>query len=522
MQRKVVLWIDDEIEFLRSHIMFLETRGYSVTPVFSGDDGLHLLREDLERFDIVLVDEQMPGKDGLTVLSEIKEMIPDMPVVMVTKSEEEELMEKAIGRKIDGYLTKPVNPSQVLIVCKNLLESESLISEEAKHSFVRSYSEIQTRLKRPLDYKAWVKLYQGLVKRELAIEDVDDESIRQGHSGQKNEANSSFANFVISKYPDWLAGAEGKPLLSHEVLDKFLKPQIKSGEKVAFITLDSIRLDQYVMIQRLLRKHFQVSNYFYFSMMPTAKEFALPSLLSGLTPKDLSEQHGELWDIVQSGGVVWKELMQISLEKYGVKPDDFSFYDLQNSSVTAEDVTEDINKKSKFTAYHADFLDLFFGGHDKTDAFRELASNPKAFRKMTSTWFEESRLFEIMRRLSSEDVTIVLTPSSGNVFCTRGTEYFGAAASKTNLRYRYGEEITCDERYSFLLTDPSRFGLPTDSDNHQCVVLKENYHFVEHGTYHDYNDNYKNSFERGGISLEEMIMPLAILKPKVLNLDLDF
>lgn len=524
MHRKNVLWIDDEIEFLRSHIMFLETRGYSVTPVFSGDDGLHLIKKDPDLFDIILVDEQMPGKDGLTVLTEVKEMLPDMPVVMVTKSEEEELMEKAIGKKIDGYLTKPVNPSQVLIVCKNLLDSETLISEEVKHSFVKSYSDIQTRLKKPLDYKSWVKLYQGLVKRELEIEDVDDESIRQGHSAQKNDANSSFASYVISRYPEWIKGdaSDDKPLLSHEVLDKFLKPQIKSGEKVAFVTLDSIRLDQYVMIQRILRKHFQIQNYFYYSAMPTAKEYTLPALLSGLTPHQLQQDHKNLWQVIENGGVMWKELLKLGLDNIGADSEDLAFYDLASSTVTAESVSKDIAKKGMFTAFHADFLELFFGSNKDSNALKEVSSSQKAFRKMTAAWFEESRIFEIMRRLSSEEVTVVLTPSSGNIFCSRGTEYFGDATTMKNLRYRYGQKITCDERYGYLLTDPSRFGLPAGGEDDHCVVLKENYHFVDHGTYHDYNDKYLNSFERGGLSLEEMIMPLAILKPKVLDLDLDF
>lgn len=521
MKRKNVLWIDDEVEFLRSHIMFLETRGYRVTPVFSGDDGLQKLREEPDAFDIVLLDEQMPGKDGLTVLVEIKDMLPDLPVVMVTKSEEEELMEKAIGRKIDGYLTKPVNPSQVLIVCKNLLHSSEIVSEQAKGLFVKSYSEIQTQLKREQDYKGWVKIYHGLIKREISLEDIDDESIRQGHSSQKNEANIQFGDFMISHYPKWMNNEEEKPTLSNDILSKFLVPEINSGKKVAFLVMDSIRLDQYIMIQRVLKRNFQASNYFYYSMLPSSKRFALSALLSGMTPLQIKKQQSNLWDIVAKGGSVWQELLKVGFENNDLDPKKVAFFDMQNSRLNINKIADSIVKKDSCAAIHADFIELFGGRKNSSDALGEMAANGKAFRKMTSAWFEESRLYELLRRLSSEEVTVVMTPSSGNILCTRGTEYYGLGERFHNGRFRYGDDITCDERFGYLLTEPERYGLPVDTENSQYVVLKENFHFKDHSTYQEYNNHYKNTFERGGVSLDEMILPLTILKPKVLDLDLD-
>ncbi len=522
MQRKRVLWIDDEIEFLRSHIMFLESRGYSVTPVFSGDDGLHLIREKMDRFDIVLVDEQMPGKDGLTVLAEIKDMVSDLPVVMVTKSEEEELMEKAIGRRIDGYLTKPVNPSQILLVCKNLLQSTELVNEEVRHAFVKSYSEIQLRLKKKLAYKEWVHLYRSLVKREFSIEENEEESLRQGHNAQKTEANDLFANFVFSRYADWVNGAEDKPLLSYEVLVKFIKPAVIKGERYAFVVLDSIRLDQYVMIQRRLKRHFQVNNFFYSSILPTSREFALSSLLTGMLPRDLAETHPHLWEIVAGrSGNVLKELLTVGLGDVGITKKNLNFYDMFNSSVTADIISSNY-KNSNFTAIYADFIELFGGGEKRSQAMQEMVTSGKAFRNMTGDWFEDSRLFEIIKRLSSEEVTVVLVPSSGNILCTQGTNYYGESSNLSNRRYRFGENITADERYGYYFDKPDRIGLPQSNENEHCVILKENYYFTDHGTYHEYNEQYMNSFERGGISMEEMILPLAILKPKILDLDLDF
>jgi len=522
MQRKKILWIDDEIEFLRSHIQFLETRGYSVTPVFSGDDGLFLIREDRERFDLVLVDEQMPGKDGIAVLTEIKEMLPELPVVMVTKSEEEELMEKAIGKKIDGYLTKPVNPSQILLVCKNLLQSTELVNEEARHAFVRSYSEIQLKLKKKLEYKEWVHLYRSLIKREFAIEDIDEESIRQGHTSQKNAANDLYANFVFSRYSEWLKGAEDKPLLSHEILAKFVKPAVNNKERFAFIVLDSIRLDQYVMIQRKIKKHFQVSNYFYSSILPTSREFALSSLLAGKMPRQIAEENPNLWEIVKSGGAnILKELLYVGLQDTNLLKKDLNFYNLASSNITSDMISSNL-KKVPFTSIYVDFLQMFGADKKQSQGMQEMVTSAKAFRNMTSTWFEESRLFEIIKRLSTEEVTVVLLPSSGNILCTQGTNYYGTESKLNNKRFRFGADITADERFGYFFDDPERFGLPGTTEDDHYVMLKENYHFTDHGTYEEYNELYKNSFERGGISMEEMILPLAMLKPKILDLDLDF
>ena len=522
MQRKRVLWIDDEIEFLRSHIMFLESRGYSVTPVFSGDDGLHLIKEKPDYFDIVLVDEQMPGKDGITVLTEIKDFNAEMPVVMVTKSEEEELMERAIGRKIDGYLTKPVNPSQILLVCKNLLQSKEYVDEEVRSSFVKSYSEIQLKLKKKLEYKDWVHLYRNLVKREFVIEDNDEESIRQGHSAQKSEANELFANYLFSKYPEWISGSDDKPLMSHNILDKFIVPKFESNEKFAFVILDSIRLDQYVIIQRLLKNHFKIENYFYCSNIPTSRDFSLTSLLSGMLPADFAKEYPKLWKIIESQkGSVLKESLTAGLEKRGIKSKEIQFFDIAKSKIDSDGISK-YYKKSNFATIYADFMELLGRSEARSQAIQEIALSSKSYRNFTGEWFQGSRLFEIIKRLSSEEVTIVFMPSSGNILCTKGANYYGKDCYLKNRRFRFGPNITADERFGYYFDDPTRIGLPKKSEDDHCVVLKENYYFTDHGTYHDYNEQYTNSFERGGVSMEEMLLPLAVLKPKVLDLDLDF
>ncbi|MGM0444012.1 MAG: PglZ domain-containing protein, partial [Fibrobacterota bacterium] len=435
--------------------------------------------------------------------------------------EEEELMEKAIGRRIDGYLTKPVNPSQVLLVCKNLLNSDEYVSQRAKNLFVKSYSEIQTYLNRSLDYKGWVKLYHSLIKREINLSDIDDESIRQGHSAQYNEANKKFGDWMVSVFPKWISGEIEKPSLSPDILEKFLVPEIRSGKKVAFLVLDSIRMDQYITIQRVLKRNFQVNNYFYYSIIPTAKEFSMASLFTGLLPRDIQKQHGDIWDIMEKGGRVWEQLLKIGFSRNDLDADSLDFYDMHQRSVNINKVSSRIVKKDRCAALHADFLDLM-GANNSSVALGEMAADGKAFRDMTAAWFRGSSLYELLRRFSSEEITVVVTPSSGNVFSTRGTEYYGNETRLQSGRFRYGENITCDERYGYLLTEPYRFGLPVRNEDSLYICLKENFYFKEHASYRKYNSLYKNSFERGGISLDEVIMPISVLKPKVLDLDLDF
>ena len=272
--RKKILWADDEIEYLRSHIMFLETRGYSVVPVFCGDDAIALVSDKPNSFDIVLLDEQMPGKSGLTTLEKIKEINPGLPVVMVTKSEEEQLMEDALGKKIDGYLTKPVNPSQILMVCKNLLDSKRIVSHNLAQKYIRNYSENRMLLAGHLSAPQWIKLYESVTGWDIALETVDDEGLRQTHSGHKTECNAKFSSAFIENYAHWIRDGTPAPLLSTKVIEKLLCPQLTTGKRTYFIVLSGMRLDQYIGIEEVLKKHFRVQRNYFFATLPTDDIFA--------------------------------------------------------------------------------------------------------------------------------------------------------------------------------------------------------------------------------------------------------
>ena len=524
MQKKQILWIDDEVEFFRAHTMFLEARGYNVLPIQSGNDGLSLIHKNPNAYDIVLLDEQMPGKGGLAVLSEIKNFLPDLPVVMVTKSEEEDLMERAIGKKIDGYLTKPVNPSQILTVCKRLLKSQEILSENIKNAFVKSYTEIKTLLqnKTNISYKEWVRIYQSIVRRELDTENIDDENIRQKHYEQKAEINSRFADFVVYNYPIWIKNKDEnieKPTISTEIMQKYIIPQINKNEKFALFVLDSVQLDQFVIIQRFLKKIFKNNGtYFYFSVLPTTTPHALSSLFTGLLPAEFAKERPDLWESLAVGANVFKEIAEFGFKRLNCEKTPL-FLNMLKDNAKAENILLHINNEKKFPVIFTDFLDLMQSNR-QNKLVKEIISNSKAFREITSIWFEKSELYKLLQIMSRENYTIAFTPSSGNILCTTAAEYYGAASGYSNLRFRCGENIDADKRVGYHITQPANYGLPIKNEETEVNILSQNYYFAPHTSYRTNIRQPSSIFEKGGVSLEEIIIPLAIMNPLDNNDDL--
>lgn len=524
ISRKKILWVDDEIEFLRSHIMFLETRGYSVTPVFSGDDAIHLIKNKPDEFDIVLLDEQMPGKGGLATLDEIKIIVPELPVVMVTKSEEEELMEKALGRKINGYLTKPVNPSQILLVCKRLLHSKEIMSSHLKQAFVRSFSINRDALQGRMDAGEWVTIYKNLAKWDIELEDTKDEGIRQAHVGQKSDANALFSEFIVNNYMRWVNGEGKPPLFSPDIIDEYIVPLLHSGETVYFIVLDSMRLDQYMMIQPLLKKIFHIDNYTYYSILPSSAEYARVSLMAGMYPKEISKRFPKLWSGIQQNIFTRAgkegDLLKKKLAACGFKLGNAIEYVKLTNEGEAREVIDNIDKykKKKVVTFVAELVDKLIREQMTTEVLHDIVPDENAFRKLTYSWFERSNLYKILKKLSHQDCKVIFTTSNGSNLCTRGTELYGGPSTIANLRYQSGKNITCDERYALYMHEPARFKLPQKTKDTNYVILKENYYFISHSIYRNYNEQYQNTFQRGGISMEEMIVPLAVMEPKEIEL----
>ncbi len=518
--RKTVLWADDEIEFLRAHIMFLESRGYNVTPVFSGHDAIHLIRENAKAFDIVLLDEQMPGKDGLTTLEEIKEIAPDLPVVMVTKSEEEHLMDEALGKKIDGYLTKPVNPSQILSICKKLLDSNQIISTQITQNFVRTYSDTRLALSTRMTAKDWTNLFERLTKWDFELEKVEDEGLRQAHAGQKSDCNTAFGDFIAENYGQWLKRENNPPLLSPDIVESVLVPRLRDGKKVYFVVLDCMRLDQYLAVEQLLRKYFDIERSYFYSILPTSTPFARNALFAGKYPIDIATDYPDLWktnaDDESSLNRFERRLLARKLRSCGLEyADDPKYAKLLDSSDSKEFLKKiGSYEKDRFVSIVVNFMDMLTHSRSTSSILQEIAPDETAFRSLTQSWFQFSTIFSILKEFSRQDCTVILTTDHGSTLCTRGTEVYGSRELSRNLRYKFGENITCDERHALFLADPTVFKLPAVSLNSNCIIARENYYFVYPDKFENHQRHYQNSFQHGGISMEEIIIPLAVMNPK--------
>ncbi|MBN2035371.1 MAG: response regulator [Chitinispirillaceae bacterium] len=514
--RKTVMWVDDEIEMLRAHVMFLETRGYHVVPVFTGDDAVQLMTDRPRDFDIVLLDEQMPGKDGLTTLEEIKELRPDLPVVMVTKSEEERLMEQAIGKKIDGYLTKPVNPSQILLVCKRLLDSKTFIASEIKQQFLRSYSENTTALRGRLETNQWVKLYENLARWDAELDKVDDEGLRQTHAGQKSDSNTTFANFIEEHYGRWIKGDGKPPVMSVSALKHHVFPLLNGDRQVYLIICSGMRLDQYLKIESVLRALYAVQRNYFFSILPTDTMFARASLLAGLYPIEVEERFPDAWDQYLKGSAAVAslelKLLKSNLQSQGIKLGNGIHYrHLHETDAVSGELKK--HAKSRLIVMVNDAVHNLASGCMLPSLSGDIARDERALRSLTATWFEHSQLCQLLRELATRECTVVITSDHGHVFCTRKTEMYGARQLEPGVRYKFGKQITADDRRVVSLNDPRHFKLPRLKRAPICLIAKDNYYFSQPEGVKERIIENRNTFQRGGISLEEMVVPLAVFTP---------
>jgi DNA-binding response OmpR family regulator len=520
-QRKKILWVDDEIEYLRSHIMFLETRGYSVIPVFSGDDAIQMIQQNPREFDIVLLDEQMPGKDGLTTLEEIKDLDASSPVVMVTKSEEEQLMEDALGKKIDGYLTKPVNPSQILLVCKRILDAKQIISSKVKQKFVRNYSNIRTAISNRITTQDWIKLHENLTSWDLEIEKLEDEGVRQAHAGQKSDCNKLFSDYAAENYARWIKGEGDMPVLSHSVVDKYLYPLLQNGKKVFFIVLSGLRLDQYMEFERILSTKGVVKRYYHFSVLPTVSSFSRNALFSGMLPITIAQEKPDLWsngrESAEESTRYEKELFHTKLRSLGVDPGDDDCWFQRVSPHTdgaAPLIPVESTCASPLKVVAVDFCDLVLQNQRSSSLIKEIVRDENGFRELAIAWFQRSELFGVIRDAMEKKWTVVVTSDHGMTLCTRGTELYSAPDFNAEVRYVFGERISSDERRVVYLGDPGHFGLPSLKGGSSCIIAKENYHFVQPEKFENYAKFYKASFQQGGISMDEIIMPFGVFEKK--------
>jgi CheY-like chemotaxis protein len=519
MNKKRILWVDDEIDLLRAHVRLLEEKGYSVEIATNGEDAVEMTRE--KGYDLVFLDEMMPGIGGLQTLSKMKEMNPNLPIIMVTKNEAESLMEEAIGGKISDYLTKPVNPSQVLMACKKILEARKIAGEHVSRDYSAEFGQISLALMNPMDFNAWYDLYAKVTGWDMELDEHPELGLRQTLLDQKRECNAEFGKYVEKNYRDWINQTTDRPVLSTQVIEHFVVPELDKTGSVFLFIIDCLRLDQWIIMEQLLADYFSVERSFQFSILPTATPYSRNAIFSGLFPIELEQRFPEIWapgeDDENSRNRDEHLLLDKLLERKRISLKPESKYVKILDAEFGRQVENNILSytKSKLTAVVVNFVDMLAHGRSDSPLLKEIAPDEAAYRSLTRSWFQHSALFGMLRTLSTQkDVKIILTSDHGSVRCLRGSKVIGDREASTNLRYKFGRNLRADERQAVFVKYPKDYKLPRASVTTNYILAKEDYYFVYPTDYHKYLNQYRDSFQHGGISMEEMMLPVVTLTPK--------
>lgn len=517
MDRKKILWADDEIELLRPHILFLEERGYDITAVTSGEDAI--ARVQRNSFDVILLDEQMSGIGGIATFSQIKALRPGISTVMITKSEEEGLMEEAIGQQIDDFLTKPVNPSQILLSLKKLTEASKINRERIAREYLTQFNQISALISAGAHWEDWIDTHVKLCGWDIELERFPDLGLTDVFQDQQNQCNAEFARFIEDNYLNWVNGHDA-PVLSPDVAEKFLATPLKQGRNVLFLVIDCLRMDQYLAIEPLLSELFTVKRDYYFSILPTSTPYSRNAIFSGLYPSDLERQFPDLWkrgeDDESSSNRFEHQLLDQQLQKLGVNLKSDSKYvkilDPEEADSVERKVSTFFNQPLVSMVFN--FVDILAHARSNSDVIKEMVRNEASYRAVTRSWFEHSSLYQILRAFAEQDVLVILTTDHGSIRTQRSTKVISDKEASTNLRYKHGRNLKCDDKHALYIRNPQEYKLPNRGINIDYLVAKEDYYFVYPTNYHRYVNLYKNSFQHGGISLEEMILPVAMLDPR--------
>lgn len=520
MENAKILWVDDEIDLLTPHIKFLELKGFQVHSVSNGFDALESARG--ENFDVVFLDEQMPGMNGLEVLAELKTVSPNTPVVMITKSEEEHIMEEAIGSQISDYLIKPVNPSQILMACKKILQNRQLVEQKVNSGYQQDFRKIGMQFYEHNDHQDWVDIYKKLTYWEMQIDENEDQSMGDVLQTQLTEANVNFARHVMGNYLDWVNMPEpgDRPILSPEVLDRTAFQDLNGDyESVFFILVDCMRHDQWKAFEPLIAEYFYInSEKHYYSILPTATQYCRNAIFAGMYPSEIEQNFPRYWknDNDEGGKNLFEaELLQeqITRKRFDIR---HSYHKVLNNDDGFQLVQNYKNLlKNEFNAIVFNFIDMLSHSRTEVNIIRELAPTAAAYRQVSRAWFEHSPFLDLLKKLSQHNVKVVITSDHGTVLVNRPTRIVGDRDTTTNLRYKQGRNLGYDEqKYLFTIKKPEQAKLPKMNVSASYVFTSEDYFFAYPNNYNYYVRYFKDTFQHGGISMQEMIVPIIDLSPK--------
>lgn len=512
MSKISILWVDDEIELLKPHILFLESKNYDVTTCPGGQDALEELKES--SFSIVFLDENMPGLTGLETLTEIKKHDPSIPVVMITKSEEEYIMDEAIGSKIADYLIKPVNPNQILLSLKKSLDNSRLVSEKTTSNYQQEFRKIAMDLATVNDYEEWSSLYRKLIYWELELEGIEDSAMFDILESQKTEANSQFAKFVEKEYESWFEEDEG-PVLSHTLFRKLVEPELDSP--TLMVVIDNLRYDQWLTLENVIspfyRKKKETS---YYSILPTATQYARNAIFSGLTPMEMEKKHPDLWkNDTDEGG---KNLHESDFLAAQLKRRDLNLnwkYHKITSLKQGKQLVQNFGglKDLDLVVVVYNFVDMLSHAKTEMEVIKELASNDKAYRSLTNSWFKNSPLFDMIQQAQQLGFKLIITTDHGTINVKQPSKVIGDRETSQNLRYKTGRSLTYSDKDVMAVKNPHTSFLPKITMNSSYIFAKNDLFFAYPNNYNHYVSYFRNTYQHGGISLEEIIIPFVVLTP---------
>lgn len=514
MASNKILWVDDEIDFLKPHIMFLQAKGYDVVTVNNGRDALALAEQ--EQPNLIFLDENMPGLSGLETLQRLKQVLPLTPVVMITKNEEENIMDQAVGQNIADYLIKPVNPNQILLSIKKNLHVDRLVSEQTGADYRREFMQLSSEIGDCRTFSDWQRLYGRLTYWELELAGRGT-NMEEMLDMQLRDANTAFSRFVKNNYRDWLGGHE-RPLMSTDVFKSKVFPLLDAGKKVFFILIDNFRLDQWRTVRPLLSEHFNIDEDTYCSILPTATQYARNAIFSGLMPLDIERMFPQLWvdeDSDEGKNLNESPLIATQFERYRRRGVKFS-YNKINDSTAGERLIKDFSnlETNDLNVVVFNFIDMLSHARTESKMMRELASTNAAYRSLTESWFRHSSIIDFMRKIADKGHTIVLTTDHGTIKVDNPVKVVGDRNVNTNLRYKLGKSLGYNPKQVFEITRPKDFGLPTPNVSTAYIFASGRDFFAYPNNYNYYVQYYTDTFQHGGISLEEMIIPLITLTPR--------
>ncbi|PCH99293.1 MAG: two-component system response regulator [Bacteroidetes bacterium] len=524
MDEIMILWVDDEIDLLRPHVIFLEEKGYKVSTSNNGDEALTMIDE--QRFDLIFLDENMPGLSGIETLVQIKDRKPELPVVMVTKSEEEDLMDEAIGSKISDYLIKPVNPKQILLSIKKNIDTKRLVSEKTTSGYQQDFRNIGASLNDRMDHAEWGELYRKLVYWELELEKADDKSMEEVLKMQKTEANSLFCKFVQANYHHWLANNEESPMMSHTLFKNIALPILESeNTRLIFVLIDNLRYDQWKSMMPLLSDDFElVKDDVYYGILPTATQYSRNAIFAGLMPLEIEKKFPGLWlnDGDEGGKNLNEEhFLNEQLLRYG-QTSKFSYTKITNLN-SGKKLVENIHNvmSNKLNVIVYNFVDILSHARTEMDVLKELAEDEAAYRSLTLSWFEHSPLLACLKRIAgiaradkTHKYKLIITTDHGSIRVKEPSRLIGDKNTTTNLRYKQGKNLTYEEKDVFSVGKPEDAFLPKVNISSRYVFAKEDKYFVYPNNYNHFMNLFKNSFQHGGLSMEEVLIPVATLEVK--------